>query len=184
MTPTELTSEQLEELKIGNSGAQALFVDLFLPDVTRWVLFSMRGREVDTKDVIQDTFIEALTSVEGLRDGGRLRHWMKRLTFNTVCRYFRRNQRDRTTELWEPDALECKLSAEPVSREMLREAFEFIKPQEAAIFYKRHVEGFRIDELAQIFCTSPSTIKRALASGRTRMRLRLESERRPFKTAA
>lgn len=184
MTRTQFSNEQLEELKIGNSGSQALFVDLFLPDVTRWVLVSMRGREVDTKDVIQDTFIEALTSVEGLRDGSRLRHWMKRLTFNTVCRYFRRNRRDRTTELWEPDALESKLSTEPVSREMLREAFAFIKPQEAAIFYKRHVEGFGIDELAQLFCTSPSTIKRALTSSRTRMRRRLESERRPVRTAA
>lgn len=129
------------------------------------------GNRADAQDVVQDTFIEALRDLPGLRVRQALRPWLLRITVHQAHRRFRRRKLlrrlglDRNIDdapleaLLHPGAspeLESELRA--VSRALLGGG-----DAERCAWILRYVDGYSLEEVAHACDCSLATAKRRLS---------------------
>ncbi|POX52526.1 RNA polymerase [Streptomyces sp. Ru71] len=75
----------------GDQQAQDALVAAFLPLVYNIVGRALNG-SVDVDDVVQDTMLRALDSLDGLRDAGSFRSWLVAIAMNQVRAHWQRRQ--------------------------------------------------------------------------------------------
>ncbi|MCA9606529.1 MAG: hypothetical protein KC619_13080, partial [Myxococcales bacterium] len=121
VTDAELVRRALED----DAWARAALYHRHAPTVANLALRLLRDRD-QAADVLQDTFIEALTGLHRLREPDKVRAWLRRIAVNRVQRRFRRNKLLRTLGLDRGSALGldelASPSADPEVRLELRRA--------------------------------------------------------------
>ncbi len=141
------------------------------PSLLRLATRLLRSTE-DARDVVQDTWVTALSDLGSLRDAGAARAWLHTVCVRLVHRRFRRRKLlalfglDRTEE----DAkLEQLASPElgPDERAELRavdRALDALPAEEKIAWVLRHVEGLALEEIAGAAGCSLATVKRRIAA--------------------
>lgn len=161
-------------LRAGERAAQAELFDRYVDMVER-ILLRVLGPDTELEDLVQETFLQAITSVESFRgDEGSLGAWLrsvavrtalKRLRWRSVRRRFGlRMQQDGELDL--PETLEPEVYSGLVR---LNEALDDLVPAERVAFVLRFFEGMELSEVAAACDVSLATIKRRLRRGRDRM---------------
>lgn len=159
----------VQGLRNGETWARAALFDRCAPDVER-ILRRILGHEVhtDMADLVHDTFVQALASIDQLRDAGALRGWMQSIAAHTAYRTIRSRRVRRWLRFWEPAQIP-EVPVEDVSsdvREAYRRTYEVLDKlpaDERIAFVLRYVEGMDLGQLAETCRVSLSTIKRRLA---------------------
>ena len=124
-------------------------------------------------DLVHDTFVQALASIDQLRDAGALRGWMQSIAAHTAYRTIRSRRVRRWLRFWEPAQIP-EVPVEDVSsdvREAYRRTYEVLDKlpaDERIAFVLRYVEGMDLGQLAETCRVSLSTIKRRLARAEAR----------------
>jgi len=170
----------LAGVRAGNALAMAALYDRYVGDVRRILLHTL-GPRLDLSDLVQDVFINVLTSVRSLREAGALRSWLFQVTVRTARKHLRGSSRKWWLKLWpEGDELESQPAAmlEENASDAVQATFRILKGMETEdrlVFSLRYVSGLDLAEMAEVCETSLSTLKRRLA--RAERRFHAEAQR-------
>jgi RNA polymerase sigma-70 factor, ECF subfamily len=152
-----------------NAGAKAVFFARYAPEVER-LITHLIGLDRELADILQEVFVQALSSVHGLRDPAALKPWLFRIA--THCA--RRTLRSRSRRSWlrffvdseeekrnEPTASALDVEgAESV--EAVYAVLRTMPANERIAFALRHIDGMELMEVAAACSVSLATIKRRL----------------------
>jgi RNA polymerase sigma-70 factor (ECF subfamily) len=128
---------------------------------------------LEMPDVIHDVFVQALSSVERLREPAALPAWMYAITTRTAFRLLRAQRARRWLQFWEPTELP-EVACPEVDLELL-EAYrrtyavlDRMPASERIVFALRYIEGMELTPLALACDVSLATIKRRLVRAEQR----------------
>jgi RNA polymerase sigma-70 factor (ECF subfamily) len=177
-----------EELVARSMGGD---LDSFNQLVLRWerpiyaLAYRVLGREVDARDVAQETFLRAFRALKGFKGQAKFSSWLYRITLN-LCRDWIR--RERRTPVVQPpegiDVIELAGETSPsesieelVSRHELGRAVgkamsQLPEEQRTAIILKEY-HGLTFQEIADLLDCPLSTVKTRLYQGLSVLRKQL-----------
>lgn len=137
---------------------------------------------IDAEDVVQDAFVDAFDQMTSLREPALFRHWLTGIAVHKAHRRLRRRRLFRTLGLGDArqeEALEACL-AQGVSPEVYAEivcldhALTQLPDTQRIAWQLRHVEGYRLEQVAELCNCSLATAKRRLAQADSRVRRHVE----------
>ncbi len=140
------------------------------PDLTRWVSRVVMGND-DAQDIVQDTFVEAFVLLKQLKQPESFRAWLRSIALTQVRRRFRKQRLLRRIGLGssEPPDFDAVISpsAPPQVAAELRQIAQLMRrlpPDEATALVLHRVEGYTLNEIAEVMELSLATVKRRLAA--------------------
>jgi RNA polymerase sigma-70 factor (ECF subfamily) len=158
-------------VKDGNGAAKAALFQRYSSFVER-VITHVLGFDAELADILQEVFLNALSSIHLLKDPRLLRPWLYRVATLTARKVLRRRSRrkwlrlfaDREEEArWEIEHARDDASNE--SRRALRAVYAVLgrlPADERIAFALRYMEGLELTEVAGACSVSLATIKRRL----------------------
>jgi RNA polymerase sigma-70 factor (ECF subfamily) len=161
-------------LRGGEAWARAALFDRYAPHVER-ILRRVLGndRHGDMADLVQDAFVQALASLEGLRDAEALLAWMQTIAARTAFRAIRARKARAWLKFWEPmEVPEVVVDGvDPGVLEAHRHTYALLErmpAEERVIFALRYIDGMELERIAEIREVSLATLKRRLARAEQR----------------
>ncbi len=185
------TSQELslEKLRAGDRAEIARMVDAFSGPVYR-LGFRMLGNAQDAEDVLQNTFMNALTHLPEFEGRSSLATWLYRIAANEALMMIRRKKPEVNIEDMQADDPNAELMPhqfvdwsslpenELLSEEgknALDEAIQTLPENSRMVFVMRDVEGLSIKETADALRLTETNVKTRLLRARLHLRERLSA---------
>jgi RNA polymerase sigma-70 factor, ECF subfamily len=135
------------------------------------------GNRSEAEDIVQDTFMEAFRDVGQLRDRAAVRAWLLRVTVHQTHRRFRRRRLLRALGLDREAPVEQleRLAAPSVPPEvaielgLLQRVLAELPAEQRIAWSLRVVEGYALEEVAELCACSLATAKRRIAAAQARV---------------
>jgi RNA polymerase sigma-70 factor, ECF subfamily len=175
--PSASDAELVERLVRGDQWAKEALYRRYVKLVWTTALHLV-GNRADAQDVVQDTFVEALRDLPGLRQHAALRPWLLRISVHQAHRRFRRRKLfrrlglDRSIDdaplhelLHRGASAEQQLELRAVDRALQRASVG-----ERLAWILRYVDGHSLEEVADACGCSLATAKRRLTSAQALVR--------------
>lgn len=147
--PTD--AELIERCRCGDERAVTLLVRRYAGPIARFV--ASLGEREEVEEVVQDTFVRAVGSLDGFRGDSSLRSWLFAIARNLVrdrgrgrARKFRVVPIEEDHAVTAHDALDSAVSDETERR--LGEALATLSPMQREVFTLRVSEGLSYREIA------------------------------------
>ncbi|MBI2908576.1 MAG: sigma-70 family RNA polymerase sigma factor [Chloroflexi bacterium] len=139
------------------------------------------GDAEEAKDLAQETFIRAYTSLPGFHRGARFSPWLYRIATNLSLNY-RKRRREAVPLADKPLPDETSLSPEEAverkeSQERIQRAILGLPGLYRTVLVLRHVNELTYQEIAQVLEIPVGTVKARLFRARDMLREVLRSER-------
>lgn len=156
----------------GDEHAFRLLYAAHTPSLLRFVQRALGGDDA-AEDVVQETWLRALTGVSGLRKRTAFGSWLRSVALNVVREHWRlrhRTDHEEFTDEW-PDALrpiDIAIDLETALRELPR-------GQRLAVLL-HDLEGYSHEEVGRMLDITVGTSKSQLHDGRRRLRQLLVRE--------
>jgi len=166
--------ELVAGLRAGEPWARAAFFDRYAPLVERMLRRILgHDRHTEMADLVHDTFVQALTSLDRLRDPSALPAWMQAVAAHTAYKTIRSRRARRWLRFWEPEELpEVPVEGvDPEVAEAYRRTYAVLErfpSEERVAFSLRYLEGMDVARVAATCGVSLATIKRRLARAEQR----------------
>lgn len=142
----------------------------------------------DSQDVVQEAFLKAFQHLGGFREDSKFSTWLIRITLNQALMKLRKRRTTKEVSLdedfqadgdilprevtdWAPNPEEIYGASE--LRDILVKAMGELRPILRTVFALRDIEGFSIDETAEVLGLSNSAVKARLSRARLQLRERL-----------
>ncbi len=185
-TPNGLS---LERLQAGDRTEFARLVDAYSGPIYRLGL-RMLGNPQDAEDVLQNTFLNALTHLSGFEGRSSLATWLYRIAVNEALMAIRRskpevNLEDTSDSETEPVLLPTQLmdwSALPEEellsaegRRILDRAIQELPEALRTVFVLRDIEDLSIRDTAEILGLTETNVKTRLLRARLKLREELSA---------
>lgn len=160
-------------LRAGEPWARAALFDRCAPTVERIIRRILGRGQHEIEDVVHDAFVQALGSLERLRDPQALVGWMQTIATHTACRAIRARRARRWLFFWDseelPESPATDIDAD-VSEACRRTyaLLEKLPTDERVPFALRYIEGLEVERVAELCDVSLSTVKRRLNRAETR----------------
>jgi RNA polymerase sigma-70 factor (ECF subfamily) len=159
----------LEALREHHLGAKAAFFHRHAAYVER-VITRVIGFDRELSDIVQDAFVNAISSLHTLKDGGALRPWLAQVATRTARKVLRTRSRRRWLRLFvdQEDEKSAERATSGTDLSTLRAlaavyaVLEELPADEHIAFALRFIEGMEIAEVAAACRVSLSTAKRRL----------------------
>jgi len=176
-------AELVERARGGNRWAEEMlyrrYASLLLGVCTR-----LLRQTSDAEDVVQDAFVDALDQLDALREPSLFRRWITGIAVHRVHRRLRRRKLLRALGLWTdaPDRTLETCLAPGASQEThaelvcLDQVLQHLPDAQRIAWQLRFIEGYRLEEVAELCDCSLATVKRRLQSADTLVRKRIELE--------
>jgi RNA polymerase sigma-70 factor (ECF subfamily) len=190
MVNNEANAEiSLEALQSGNRVEFARLVDAYSTQIYRLAL-KMLADEQDAEDVLQNTFMKALQSIENFEGRSSISTWLYRIAVNEALMLLRRHRptvsvamdyEDDEDEIQHPTQFtdwcclpeEDLLSAE--AKKHLDVAIQRLPEKLRVVFLLRDVEGLSIRETSETLDLTETAVKTRLLRARLNLREQLSS---------
>jgi RNA polymerase sigma-70 factor (ECF subfamily) len=184
--PTDIT---LEALIAGDRAEFARMVDLYSNPIYRLGL-RMLGNPQDAEDVLQNTFLNALTHLPTFEGRSSLSTWLYRIAANEALMFLRKKKPEINLEDAEADepAEDLKpihfvdwsglpeeqlLSGE--GKKILDQAIQTLPESMRIVFHLRDIEGLSIKETAEALNLTETNVKTRLLRARMFLREQLST---------
>jgi RNA polymerase sigma-70 factor (ECF subfamily) len=139
--------------------------------------YRLLGRDEDVDDLVQDSFVQALRSLDRLQAPQAFASWLASIVVRTSSKIIRRRRLLRRLGLRRSDAaidIDAMVSpsAPPDVATELRAMYSCIDElpaHERVALVLRRVEGLGIDEVAALVGASRATVKRRVADGEQKL---------------
>ncbi len=151
------------------------------------VALQMTQNHEDAEDVVQECFLKAFRGLAQFQAKSRFSTWLFRIAVNESLMKLRKRRgfqvsldgddgSDTSTTVreivdWGPNPEQLYRQSE--LREILRQALDELTPAYRTVFLLRDVEGFSIDETAEMLGLTVSAVKARLLRARLKLRERL-----------
>jgi RNA polymerase sigma-70 factor (ECF subfamily) len=160
----------------GKRWAEELLYRRHVPAVSQTVA-TLLGRMSDCEDVVQDTFLEALSDLRALREPAAFRGWVLRIAVHKCHRRFRKRKLLRALGLDHgvDDVTLERLASPGLSIEHRTElarldaALAPLAERERSAWILRYVHGHELTEVAELSGVSLATVKRMLGRAQERV---------------
>lgn len=159
----------VQGLLADNAGAKAAFFSRYSRDVER-LITHLIGLDRELADILQEVFVQALSSIRSLRDPAKLKPWLLHIAMNSA----RRTLRNRGRRAWLRFFVDAEEEAHSAlsapehdfdGRETLRAVYQIldrVPADERIAFALRHIDGMELSEVASACAVSLATIKRRI----------------------
>ena len=179
----------LEALQTGDRAEFARLVDAFSTQIYRLGL-KMLGDEQDAEDVLQNTFMKALQSIEKFEGRSSISTWLYRIAVNEALMSLRRQKptvsvamdyEDDEDELQHPTQFTdwCCLPEEDLlsdeARKHLDQAIRRLPEKLQVVFVLRDIEGLSIRETSEALDLTETAVKTRLLRARLNLREQLSN---------
>ena len=131
---------------------------------------SIARSRADGDDLFQEALVRALDKLDSLREDRAFRGWLYRVMISVHRNRYRRAFWQRLIPLGEEPASELELSEELGAADRARAALATLPHEQREAIVLHDIEGWRVEEIAELEGTSPSAIKSRLSRGRERLR--------------
>ncbi len=132
--------------------------------------YRMMGRDDDVDDLVQDSFVEALSGLNRLREPQAFGGWIASILVRTAGKTLRRRKLMRRLGLYrgqpvDPETLIGVSTAPDVAAELraVYRVVEALPVEQRMVLLLRRVEGLGLEEIASAVGRSLATVKRRLA---------------------
>ncbi len=179
----------LEALQAGNRAEFARLVDEYSTQIYRLAL-KMLGDEQDAEDVLQNTFMKVLQSIDKFEGRSSLSTWLYRIGVNEALMLLRRQKptipvamdyEDDDNEIRHPTQFTdwCCLPEEDLlseeARRHLDKAIRRLPEKLQVVFLLRDIEGLSIRETSEALDLSETAVKTRLLRARLNLREQLST---------
>jgi RNA polymerase sigma-70 factor (ECF subfamily) len=145
----------------------------------------------EAEDVVQETYVRALTHLEDFRGDSSLATWLSRIAMNEALGRLRRQRPGVDLDSLPPGTLEAQIIQFPHSassedpektmaqREIQRvveHAIDELPDNFRIVFITRVIEGMNVEETAEILGLKPETVKTRLHRARAMLRENVEKK--------
>lgn len=139
----------------------------------------------DSQDAVQEAFLKAFQHVGDFREDSQFSTWLIRITVNQALMKLRKRRTSKEVSLdedfqgdgdlfprevadWAPNPEE--LYRESELRDILVKTLKELRPALRTVFVLRDIEGFSIDQTAEVLELSPAAVKARLWRARLQLR--------------
>ncbi len=151
----------------GNSNAFAGIVEHYQAPLQRY-LYRLTGDFELSKDLAQDTFVQAYKSILKTDSELSLRAWLYRIAENNARQHFRRKKLISFLPFSSPEKEENMADSRAAETEQslaIAEALKKIQPKQRSCLVLHFVEGFRYREIAEILGISEEAVRKRVTRG-------------------
>lgn len=181
-------SELIRRAKAGDEAA----VRAMLQPNNRRLFRIARGilrDDSEAEDVVQETYIRALTHLEGFRGESSLSTWLSRIAMNEALGRLRGKRPSLDLDSLPQDRLEAEIIPFPAAssdpeksmaqrqiREAVEHAIDRLPEPFRLVFVTRVIEEMTVEETAELLSLKPETVKTRLHRARALLRQNVEKE--------
>ncbi|MBS5335289.1 MAG: sigma-70 family RNA polymerase sigma factor [Anaerovoracaceae bacterium] len=143
----------------------------------------------DVKDALQDTYIEAFTNIDKVRDESRLKFWFLKIAKRQGLKYINRNKRKSMNEKHIFDYINfSEMGAESlfdkqendfirkINREMLRKFILELNDKERSVLILYYDYGYKLKDIAALMRENDSSIRSISKRSKEKLRRMMEAE--------
>ncbi len=157
----------LAALKKGLPNAKRALFEKYANHVQR-VLIRIMGIDDAIPELINETFLQAYSSIRTVRESGSLKAWMSMIAVFTARGLIRKRKKRRALWLFEPKKMQDirTYETDSDSREALQALYDILDEMpadERIAFSLRFLEGMGLRETAEVCGVSMATIKRRIS---------------------
>lgn len=147
----------------GNKRAFDQLVKEYQSPVRRFLLSQTMGNEALSDDLAQDTFLKAYTHIGQYRGTSSMLTWLTRIAYNVFYDYKRR------TEVVSQEAPDVRQQPSSSLKMDLYTALAQLRDEERTCITLQLVDGYAIDEIADITGIPSNTVKSHLKRGKEKL---------------
>jgi RNA polymerase sigma factor (sigma-70 family) len=147
-----------------------------LQDNLTYFAHSLTQNSEDAKDLVQETYLKALTYRDKFEDNTNLKAWTYTIMKNTFINNYRRNTKmntmvDNTADLFFLNSSNSSEEASPESVFSHKEVSQVVNnlEDEHRVPFKMHHEGFKYKEIAEHLDLSIGTVKSRIFFSRKKL---------------
>lgn len=181
---TAKTEVSLEALKAGDKAELARMVELYSEPIYRLGL-KMLGSEQDAEDVLQETFMKALRSIQQFEGRSSISTWLYRIAMNEIFLTLRKKKPiEEPLDGYDADGEEPEKPREIIDwcclpenelmtaevRETMNRAIERLSPALRSVFVLRDINHLTVKETAEALGISEAAVKTRLLRARLQLR--------------
>ena len=127
----------------------------------------MIGNDEDSRDILQEVFINVYKKIDSFREESSLKTWLFRIASNKTIDFLRKEKRFKAEEL--PETLKEKSNPlqhteQSLKKEIVHQALLKLKEEEREIVVMKELDGFTFREIAEIKGIPENTVKTRLYS--------------------
>jgi RNA polymerase sigma-70 factor (ECF subfamily) len=181
---TVKTEVSLEALKAGDKAELARMVELYSEPIYRLGL-KMLGSEQDAEDILQETFMKALRSIQQFEGRSSISTWLYRIAMNEIFLTLRKKKPiEEPLDGYDGDGEEPEKPREIIDwcclpenelmtaevRETMNQAIEKLSPALRSVFILRDINHLSVKETAEALGISEAAVKTRLLRARLQLR--------------
>ncbi len=160
----------VEAFRADRVDAAARLFDRYSAHMER-LLIRVLGNDPEIEDLLHEVFVQALGSIDRLRDPDALRPWLTRIAVYAARMHIRRRTRSRwLVFLPQEEVPEETTTSCPQTRDLAARVHAILgnirNADERIAFVLRHVHGMTLPETADACSCSLATVKRRVARGK------------------
>ncbi len=191
LAPTGTTDTELVQRAIGRDEAA---IRSIMQANNRRLYRLARGilrNDSEAEDVVQETYVRALTHLEDFRGDSSLATWLSRIAMNEALGRLRRQRPGVELSSLPPGTLEAQIIQFPLSatsedpeksmaqreiQHVVEHAIDELPDAFRIVFITRVIEGMNVEETAEILGLKPETVKTRLHRARAMLRENVEKK--------
>ena len=178
----------IQRLRSGDSAAMAEFYNIYRSRLYTLVLAQVDQNQAVAEDIVQETFLAALGSLDKFRGDSQLYTWLRSIAFHKLNDYYRRQVKQPKAQESSPDfdamkQLEQTGNDEPETiavmeseevRHSVQQALEQLPQNYQEVLVLKYLEEMPVLEISQVMGRSPKSVEGLLSRARKAMRANLE----------
>ena len=152
------------------------------------LVFRITGKQTETQDIVQETFMLAFSRLETYQIGGRFSAWIYRIAYNQTMDYFREHKRETANMSLENEkvATGFELSEHRHDQSpdyhletidqytLLMRALDELQPEYKTIILLKEQQGLSYEEIGDIMDSPVGTVRSRLHRARMELKEKLD----------
>lgn len=131
--------------------------------------YSYVKNEADSLDIIQESIIKALTSIESLKEIEKVKSWFYKIVIRTSIDYIRKNKK--YNDMIDISEIINNGKSDEYKDLDLYKALDELDETYKAIIILRYFEDMKINDIADILDENPNTVKTRLYAGLKKLKI-------------
>jgi RNA polymerase sigma-70 factor (ECF subfamily) len=174
----------VKKLRSGDSRAREEFYNIYRNRLYALILKQVDGDQALAEDLVQETFLAALSSLDKFRGDSQLYTWLRSIAFHKINDFYRRQAREPKPQESPPDfdamkRLEQTGGDEPAPftvmeseeiHQSVHQALEGLPQDYQEVLVLKYLEEMPVLEISQVMGRSPKSVEGLLSRARKAMR--------------